>query len=270
MSATGHSSGQGPGRGDGGGVRLLPVVRDGLRIHAELHLPQGAGPFPVVVMSHGFGSTGVRHEPIARFLVGHGVACCLLDFCGGGRHSRSDGSLCEQSVLTEVADLEAVLTAVRARPEFTGAEVFCVGASQGGYVSGIVAARHPSWVRALVMLYPALVIPDDAHERYAGPEEIPEETELFGVPIGRRYDLDAWDLDPARDLAGYDGPVLIIHGDADELVPLDYSRRAVGYYEHARLIVIPGAGHGFSGEALRSAEEAILEHITAALGRGTG
>ncbi|RLP06598.1 alpha/beta hydrolase family protein [Propionibacterium australiense] len=248
-------------------VRALSFERDGLRIRGELHLPAGDGPFPAAICSHGFGATSARCEPYARFLTAHGVACYLFDFCGGSRHSRSDGSLRDQSVLTEVADLEAVLGGIRTQPLVRPDEVFLVGASQGGYVSGIVAARHPHAVRGLVMLYPALVIPDDAHERYASLDEVPEDPVLFGVPVGRRYYVDAWGLDPARDLVGYAGGVLIVHGEQDEFVPIRYSERAVGHYPHARLVPIPGAGHGFHGEALRTAEQEILELIATALGR---
>ncbi|MBE6478693.1 MAG: alpha/beta hydrolase [Propionibacteriaceae bacterium] len=250
------------------GRRALELCfeRDGLRIRGELHLPAGDGPFPAAICSHGFGATSATVEPYARFLAEHGVAGYRFDFCGGSSHSRSDGSLSDQSVLTEAADLEAVLDGIRAQPFVRPDEVFLLGASQGGYVSGIVAARHPSAVRGLVMLYPALVIPDDAHERYASPDDVPERPVLFGVPIGRRYYTDAWGLDPDRDLAGYEGDVLIVHGEQDETVPLRYSERAAGRYPRARLVSIPGAGHGFHGEALSTAERAILDLVVTALG----
>ncbi|WP_316668060.1 alpha/beta fold hydrolase [uncultured Propionibacterium sp.] len=256
--------------GAGERVRELRFERDGLRIYGELHQPAAGGPFPVVIISHDFGATGMRYRHCARFLAGRGVACYLYDFCGGSRHSRSDGDLHDQSVLTQTADLEAVLAGIRTQPALDPDELFLVGASQGGYVSGIVAARHPRSVRGLVMLYPALVIPDDAHGRYASPDEVPDEPELFGVPVGRRYYVDAWGLDPARDLAGYDGEVLIIHGDQDEVVPIAYSERAVGYYSRARLTRVPGAGHGFHREALRAAERAIHDQIVRTLGRVPG
>lgn len=51
------------------------------------------------------------------------------------------------------------------------------------------------------------------------------------------YDISAWDKD-----------VLIIHGDADAIVPLSYSQHAADVYASAELEIIPGAGHGFAGD----------------------
>lgn len=46
----------------------------------------------------------------------------------------------------------------------------------------------------------------------------------------------------------YKKPVLIVHGDADNVVPLADSERVVKMYKNARLHVIPGAGHGFDND----------------------
>ena len=41
----------------------------------------------------------------------------------------------------------------------------------------------------------------------------------------------------------YQGPVLLVHGDRDEAVPLQYSEEAAAAYRNARLVVIPGDTH---------------------------
>ncbi len=49
------------------------------------------------------------------------------------------------------------------------------------------------------------------------------------------------------DLAKFDVPTLVIHGDDDQIVPVDISARAVPKYaKHARVILYPGAAHGIT------------------------
>ena len=49
------------------------------------------------------------------------------------------------------------------------------------------------------------------------------------------------------DLAKFDKPTLIIHGDDDQIVPIDAAGRASAkIVRHARLIIYPGAPHGLT------------------------
>ena len=69
------------------------------------------------------------------------------------------------------------------------------------------------------------------------------------------------DIDVYARIPAYSGPVLMIHGDSDPVVPLSYSRRALSVYGDARLIVIPGAGHGFDGGDSHAAREHSIAFI---------
>ena len=73
----------------------------------------------------------------------------------------------------------------------------------------------------------------------------------------------------ARDVydraAGNPGPVTVVHGDADETVPLDHGRRYAELYgDRASLTVLPGGDHDFATVALR---ERLLEVILAGITR---
>jgi len=52
-------------------------------------------------------------------------------------------------------------------------------------------------------------------------------------------------------------PVLIVHGDTDMVVPVDYSRRAPKTYGDARLIVLDGEGHGFKPQGFKRSLDEI-------------
>ena len=48
------------------------------------------------------------------------------------------------------------------------------------------------------------------------------------------------------EIARYEGPVLIVHGDEDESVPFFYAEKAERLYKNAKLVPIPGDDHCFN------------------------
>lgn len=208
----------------------------------------------------------------AKALARSGRAAFCFDFAGGCViGGKSDGKTTDMSVRTEVRDLAAVLAFVRGLAHVDADDVLLLGCSQGGLVSALAAAEHPSDVAKLALFYPALCIPDDAR---AGkmmfarfdPANVPERFRCGPMRLGRRYATDVMDMDPFAEIAAYDGPVLIVHGSADGVVSVGYAQRAFETYQArpagsgcSELIVLDDAGHGFSGRADAEATQALLE-----------
>ena len=239
----------------------LLCTRDGLRIVGEFYTPAiGDPPFPTVILSHGFRDDMDGTRSVATGLAAQGIAVCIFDFIGGGWNIKSDGDMQHMSVLTEAADLEAVLGEVRKRPEVDANRLVLMGESQGGFVSTYVAAHHPE-ICALIAFYPAYILQEDARRRVSAPGYKPGHSEIMGVRLGEIYDTDALAFDIYDLMQGYEKPVLLIHGTADSIVPLSYSERAVRTFPNARLLTIPGAEHGFVGEEERTAVEASAAFI---------
>ena len=221
--------------------------KESLSIRGRLYLPEETAqkPYPLAVFSHGLGSNYRELEHYGPILAEEGIACFLFDFCGGGPESISDGFFDEMSVKTEIEDLHTVLTEVKKLPFIRQEKIFLMGESQGGYVSACVAAERPEDVAGLILWYPAFVIEENAKERAGLPA--PARYDFFGLRLGERYIRDALEIRICRKIADYRKPVLIIHGDRDDMVPLSSSRKAVQIYKSAELKVIPGGGHGFEG-----------------------
>ena len=225
----------------------------GETIEGRLYVPTAPapdGPVPLVVCSHGLlGSVGDL-DPVARALAGVGLASYCIAFRNGGPEA---GDTTRMSIMTEVADLEAVLTA--ARSAAGGWEVVdpqrivLHGVSQGGAVSTITAARHPQEVAGLALWYPAFSIADDLHRVFGSLDEVPETITAGQYSLGRVYAEDIWDYDVYADMPRYTSPVLIVHGTADTTSPISYSGRAAQTFPDASLVTIDDAGHGFSGSA---------------------
>lgn len=244
----------------------LYAQRQDLRIYGVLYTPQGVEEkLPVIIYAHGLGGSYQYGIPYARAMASRGFAVYCFDFCGGSPGSRSDGEQTEMSVFSEQQDLEAVIGMLRAREEIDEENIFLLGSSQGGMVSAMTAADHEEEIAGAVLLYPAFVLVDDAKERFASVEDVPDTYEHLFMQVGRAYAEALLDDDVYADIAGYARDVLIIHGDADPIVPLSYSQKAVQVLPSAELKVIPGAGHGFSGEdeqqAITWMAEYFLSHV---------
>ena len=121
-----------------------------------------------------------------------------------------------------------------------------MGESQGGCVSAITAPSVADKINSIVLVFPALCIPDDGFALYPKREDVPDTVSFMGMRIGRAYYERFYDgFDIYKEIAGYQGNVLIIHGTEDSLVKPEYSAKASNVYDHCELHLIFGAGHGF-------------------------
>ena len=225
----------------------LSFFRDGFRIAGRLYLPEeGEEPFPLVILCHGYGGNMGNLSYYAEIFAGEGYAAVVFDFVGGGIiGNSSDGTPLDMSVLTEKADLEAVVQGLQERPELDLSRLFLLGASQGGFVVTCYAGEHPETVKGLIALYPGYNVQDFIRAVTGNGTDLSETYKLMGMEVGRRYVEDALSFDIKDSMRAYGGPVLIIHGTRDTIAPISYSREAIGIFPNAELKAIEGADHMF-------------------------
>ena len=226
-------------------------------LYGILTVPGGKEPVPLIILSHGFGGNHAGNQDYSDYFVTQGFATFNFDFCGGGFGSKSAGTMLEMSVLTEAEDLNAIVDHFREDSRFSC--ILLWGASQGGFVSAYVSAQRPEDIRAVVLEFPAIVLQDDARKKANADGSFPETSDARGVKISRKYNEDAVSFDLYEKIPAYTGPVLILHGDKDPIVPLSYSERARDVYPNAELIVYKGQGHGFMGKSRDEAKKAETE-----------
>lgn len=228
--------------------------RDGLTIKGTVFLPKGKTDCPIAVISHGFMANQMFSQIHAQNLAKMGYAAFCFDFCGGTLVGSSDGDSTDMSVLTEAEDLKAVIEFAKEQSYTDENELVLLGCSQGGFVSAIVAAEMKEEVDALILLYPALCIPDDARSgemMFAkfDPQNVPETFWCGPMKLGRQYVTDVIEMDPYEIINQYTGKVLIIHGNQDETVDISYALRAVETYSQAgadvEMKIIDEGGHMF-------------------------
>ena len=218
-----------------------------------------------VILSHGFLANERSNYTYAKLLAEMGFLAVTYDFCGGGIICKSDGRKQDMTVLTEKKDLLSVINAVR--EQFDVTDVFLLGCSQGGFVSGMTAADLGAEnIAGLIMFYPAICIPDDAR---AGrmmfykfdPKNIPDLLGRFPMKLGGDYARCVIDMDPYEEMKGYTGPVFLIHGTADPIVNISYSQKLKDIYPTCTYVEIGGGAHGFKKQYDRQACEALIKFM---------
>lgn len=215
----------------------------------------------IAIISHGFNGTYNFGRDYFKTLNDLGYSVYVFDFPCGSTRSRSDSNTREMSVMDEMGDLMAIVRHYLKQPDIDSKRVSLIGESQGGLVSALVASEMKDTINNLILIYPALCIPDDWNSRYKTEAEIPEVTDVWGVPVGERYFKEVRNLDVYGKIKRYDGPVQIIHGSKDAVVPLRYSEEAQKQYKDARLKVIPEAGHGFNPEERKISNRTVKDFL---------
>lgn len=223
----------------------IGCVSGGNKIFGYAFVPVASGRHPAVIMSHGYNGSHSGFFELASKLAKEGYVTYCFDFAGGSTRSRSEGSTLDMSIFTERQNLIDVIDMVRGWYFVDKKNIFLLGESQGGAVSAITAPLVKRKINSILLIYPALCIPDDALNLFPTVADIPEEYDMMNMKIGRAYYEPVLNYDIYRDIMRYRGDVLILHGTEDSLVKPEYSALASNFYKNCELHLLFGAGHGF-------------------------
>jgi len=226
-------------------------TRDDYPIVAYLTLPEGAGPFPSVILPHGGPNSRdrVRFDYWAQFLVSRGYAVLQPNFRGStgyGLDHLSQGF--EQWGLRmqdDVVDgLDWMIEEGIADPH----RVCFVGGSYGGYVALTAAFKMPERIRCAVSF---AGVTDLGHLK-----KHVSQYDLGELTLARIQDGAAvYQNSPMRQIEQIDVPLLIVHGDLDRSVMIEQSRNLVAGLEKAgksyRYVEQSGGDHFLSRESQR-------------------
>ena len=134
---------------------LIDYPSDGLTITGVMQIPVGAGPFPVIVLNHGFFSRSIYHsgdgtDRAAAFLAKHGYITLASDYRSWG--DSDDGNSFFYSGLA--VDVINLVNAIPSIPKADPSRVGMWGHSMGGGVT----------IKVLTVLA-GRVVPSDSKER---------------------------------------------------------------------------------------------------------
>lgn len=209
--------------GAGGGERIELVMHDGTRLVGwylpPTHDRQGASA-PGLLWFYGNGETIGAIWPVIRDFRPPGAALLVLDYPGYGA---SGGRASEAGIYEAGA---RAYQALASRPGVDPERIYLYGRSLGSAVATRIAADHP--VAGLILESPFTSARDMAARSYR----------IFPLFLVRLQ------LDNLATIRRVRCPVLVFHGTADMLVPMDMGRRvAAAAPGPVEFVMIEGAGH---------------------------
>ena len=222
-------------------------ARDGREIPAWVTVPNGDPPFPLVVMPHGgpFVSESVSYDKWAQLLANNGYLvlqpqyrgsfnygldfhmAAFADVSQGGhamQDDKDDGAL--HLVREGLADKDRIAM---------------FGWSYGGYAALVAASRTPQVYQCVVA--GAAVSDPTMQVNYI-------RWRMRGVPS--EHWIDFWDkaISPLDEVEKVNVPLLIVHGDVDQRVPIDHAKKYLKLLdEHGKpyeYLELPGADHFYN------------------------
>ena len=192
------------------------------------------GEAPAVVVLHGWGGNASLMLPLAPYLHQAGFHALFLDARNHGISEHDSFA----SMPRFAEDLEVAADWLRAHNDVSslgvighsvGAGAAILSASHGGRYQAVVAVSsfaHPGeMMRDQMKSIPRILL-----------------TLLLGFMqrmIGYRFD----DLAPRNRIQLVDAPVMLVHGDADRVVPIDNLHELAAAHPGAELLVVPDGGH---------------------------
>ena len=241
---------------------------NGQTMTGTISLPDGPGPFPIVVVNHGFippdrywigQDSGIFGDPMAA----HGFISVAPNWPGYAGSGPAPADL--PQIVGQVVSALDLVSSVSAMPQADRSRIAFVGHSNGGGISEIAMVVDPR-VKAVVLQAPVSTdMADNAHKWWlARPESLAGLSTPEANPDGYRH------LSPRNYLAAGQPPVLIVQGTVDHTIPAEWTNATYAALQQAgvdsRLMWIEGGDHDLVGANLASAVSAQETWIRRAFG----
>jgi hypothetical protein len=193
-------------------------VRSGEALLHALYFPVSK-PKGCILYFHGNAGSLRTWGFIAEDFVTRGYDIAILDYRGYGK---SEGEILNEQMLhTDAENFYA-----RVMERCPGGRIIIYGRSIGTGIASALAVRHPPDL--LILEAPPTSVPDLAAVHYP-----------FVPRLMVRYRLDV--LDDVRNITG---PIVILHGTQDGIIPHSMSKKlAAAARGDCRLFLIEGGGH---------------------------
>lgn len=211
-----------------------------------IHHPSGQWPGGAALLCHGMESDKDSDKilSLSRELAARGILTLRFDFSYAGE---SSGKFEDLTYTGEVEDLASAFAFMRS---FSVTKIGILGSSMGGTIALLFAAREKAVTAVATIAAP--LHPEKITRSLLSPEQVTQwRSEGFISFHGQRInvslleDLDR--LDVAREARQIACPVLIVHGDRDETVPVQEARELHDLLAvPKRLVVLQGADHRLS------------------------
>ncbi len=242
-------------------------IKNGKRfIPAVVLVPDGAGPFPAVVMNHGHGGSKEGHggfTSLAKAFAEKGILTIRMDFPGSGE---STEPFTENYLSNMVSDSNASLEYILENYDVDQHRLGILGYSMGGRVALEVVSQPSSPYRTVGLLSPSTDPGEDVIRNMVGSEDeymrLQEEAksekgyvDFENEFIGRQILSLEWINEmknsyPRNDISNFKGDIMLVYGGRDSVVTPSENKKVLSAFPNAEEVFIEDANHGygFSGE----------------------
>jgi dienelactone hydrolase len=257
-------------RGAGFTVYRMSWPSGGQTMTGSIEIPTGRGPFPVVLVAHGYVApaayvVGLDSWRYGDALAAHGFIVAAPDYPDhAGSGPGPTGMPAVVGIAVTALDLVSSLRTLR---QVDARHLAVLGHSQGGGVALLAMVIDPR-IRAVVLFAPdSSDMADNARRWWAGN---PAAAGPLGTP--NQNPAGYAHISPRRYFRRGQPPVLLVQGTADEQIPAAWTRATYRALRRAgvktRLVWIPGAPHIMAGADLAAENAAAEAWIRQALGSG--
>src|SRR5919199_2094609 len=257
-------------RGAGFTVYRMSWPSGGQTMTRSLEIPTGRGPFPVVLVAHGYIApaayvVGLDSWRYGDALAPHGFIVAAPDYPGhGGSGPGPAGMPAAVGITVAALDLVSSLRTLR---QADARRLAVLGHSQGGGIALLAMVIDPR-IRAVALFAPNSSDMADNARRWwardaaaAGPLGTPDQNPARYAHVS-----------PRRYFRRGQPPVLLVQGTADEQIPAAWTTATYRALRRAgvttRLLWIPGAPHIMAGGGLAAGKTARRAGVRQALGSG--
>lgn len=243
-------------------INLLSV--HGRPFLADVFLPEHKGPHPVVIFAHGF--KGFKDwgpfNIIARNFVSQGFCFVKFNFAWNG--TTPDATMdftdleafANNNFTKELDDMKVVIDMIHKQPEWNIdlKKIFLIGHSRGGGIALLKAAEDDrvkgviTWA-AVAGFARHITVSEIKKWKEAGVfyvensrtgQQMPLYPQLYEDFYRNRHRLNI--VKAAGKVAGR---MLVVHGDADETVPLSHAHEIISGSPGSKILILPDADHSF-------------------------
>jgi dipeptidyl aminopeptidase/acylaminoacyl peptidase len=244
---------------------LISYRGDGLRLTGVMNVPRGKGPFPVLVLNHGYidPDSYVPGQGMSReqdYLARHGFVVLQVDYRGHAGSDDDPNVDYELRLPYAVDTINAVKAVKASKLRFLDRNrVGVMGRSMGGNVTLNALVAQPGLVDAAVIYASTSSLAADNWRQFYRPSQ---DRGRVNRRIERTYGLpdqnpEFWrNASPRPYFGRVTEPILIHHGLADDTCPISWSRATTRALKAAgkdvTFLTYRGEGHAFYGQWGRS------------------
>ena len=218
--------------------------RDGQPISAYLTVPQGEGPFPLIVLPHGgpFVQAVVAYDEWAQMLANNGYMVVQPQYRGSfgfGLTFHKDSFINggQGGYMMQDDKDDAALYLVR-RGLVDRERIAMFGWSYGGYAALVAASREPQIYQCVIA---GAAVADQGQQvnyyRY----------QLRGAQKERQLAYRDGSINPIEEVENVNIPILLVHGDVDQRVPITHANRyrkeLDKHHKNYKYLELEGADH---------------------------